>query len=59
MATNFMAKFAKLADPTLIFAGRMPFLPPDQQRQSTEGTDRSELERVGQDRVQFSSVSAM
>ena len=29
----------RLYPTTLFFTGRMPFLPPKQQRQSTEGTD--------------------
>jgi len=32
---------AHLHHPPHIFTGRMPFLPPNQQRQSTEGTDLS------------------
>jgi len=31
---------AHLHHPTIFFTGRMPFLPPNQQRQSTEGNEK-------------------
>ena len=35
---------------TLFFTGRMPFLPPNQQRQSTEGTEQYKLKLIKSDR---------
>ena len=32
--------------PPLFFTGRMPFLPPNQQRQSTEGTTSAEMYKI-------------